>query len=215
MPMRFVQLYSILGTLLGLMHIGLQTAKAQNQFFIKGGTTLSRLTQTQWSSQGRDFAITSLLWGGGLGIEKQFSDNCTFSMTLEYLSKGAAPESEAIVPDLARLETYNASKFITSTVGLHSEVRFYSKSELQGFFLGLGFEIGGIHSKTFVIQQVVGHYEVIDVKIGRDFAVLPNLSLGTILPVNADCAVEISSGVKVGTHGLSTIPLLIKLKYSL
>jgi hypothetical protein len=194
-----------------------QTTTAQNarQFFLKGGTTVTRLSQTQWSSQGREIAIKSLLWGGGLGIEKQFSDNCTFSSTLEYLSKGSVPESNDIISDLEQLEKYNASQFITSIISVHSAVRFYSQNDLQGFFVGFGLDVSGIHSKNFLINRLANRYEIQDVKIRQDFAALPNLSLGTILPLNKNSAVEISSGIKIGANGVSLIPLIVQLKYSL
>jgi hypothetical protein len=187
---------------------------AQSKILVKVGPTFA------FSNDGNNY------WGVGGGLEKQIGRKWSFSFTFEYL-KTTAPDSTTFKKNIQSYSFYSGYKFNQSVWSVNPEFRFYPKrnplTSLEGFFIGLGLEVGQLETTEFRVQYVrVGNTEIPIIKSvidGKDLVIMPHLSLGSVFHLSENLSLELSGGIKGGTSennnsNITVMPIIAKIRYA-
>jgi hypothetical protein len=199
-------------TALILSFLTVENGAAQSKILVKAGPTFA-------------FSSENNYWGGGAGLEKQIGRKWSFSFTFEYL-KTTAPDSTTFKKDILKY-TYSRNTFNQSVLSVNPEFRFYPKrnplASLEGFFIGLGLEIGQLETTQFNIQYVwAGNTQIPILKSvihGKDLVLMPHFSLGSVFHLNENLSLELSGGIKAGSSqktysDITVMPIIAKIRYA-
>ena len=199
-------------TILFLAFSDVENGAAQSKILVKAGPTFA-------------FGGDNNYWGGGVGIEKQLGRKWSFSTTFEYLQASAAIPTLTTQSELQNYYYDFHGRFMTKSWAVYPEFRLYPKNNplvsLEGFFIGLGLEIGQVKSQYFDIFHNYppnNSFENRGILSYTNFGMMPHLSLGSSIPLGEKLSLELSGGLKVGFIGSSDLvgflPIVGKVRYA-